>query len=31
MPERLGAMAIAAAGAYAVTSGFVVSQPAAQQ
>ncbi|OLP99908.1 Fucoxanthin-chlorophyll a-c binding protein, chloroplastic [Symbiodinium microadriaticum] len=31
MPERLGAMALAAAGAYAVTSGFVVSQPAAQQ
>ncbi|CAE7528402.1 FCP [Symbiodinium microadriaticum] len=31
MTERLGAMAIAAAGAYAMTSGFVVSQPAAQQ
>ena len=30
MSERLGAMALAAAGAYAMTSGFVVSQPAAQ-
>ena len=29
MAERLGAMAIAAAGAFAMTSGFVVSQPAA--
>ncbi|CAE7468674.1 LHCSR3.1 [Symbiodinium natans] len=31
MTERLGAMAIAAAGAYAMTSGFVVSQPAGHQ